>query len=87
MLNDMTARKQAEAALQFLATASSALGFSLDSDVTLATSARLAIPFLADACSIMILGQDGAGYRVSVAHVDPARAVLLRGATWGAHHN
>lgn len=69
---EMAARRAA-----FLAEASRVLGASFDYHTTLATLTRLAVPSLADFCTVDILGRDGAIQRVGVAHVNPAKERLL----------
>ncbi len=72
---------EAEAAQRreaFLATASSALATSLDYDATLASVARLAVPFLADWCSVDVLEADGSIRRVAAAHAEIADPELAR---------
>ena len=62
---------------RFLAEASRRLASSLDFEATAAQVARLAIPELADSCSVMVVEEDGRLRAVAHAHVDPARARLL----------
>src|SRR5262249_37855962 len=69
-------RKRAELASQLLADASSALAQSLDYSATLARVARLAVPVVADMCTVDVL-EDGQTRRVAVAHVDPTQEPLL----------
>jgi PAS domain S-box-containing protein len=57
----------------FLAEASALLSSSLDYEETLARLARLAVPELADWCSIDMLAEDGGIQRLAVAHQDPAK--------------
>jgi GAF domain-containing protein/CHASE3 domain sensor protein len=64
------ARRQA-----FLAQASALLSASLDPRATLAELARLAVPDLADWCSVA-LAAEGGPETVSVAHADPAKVAL-----------
>ena len=78
VLHDITARKQSEARQRFLAEASTRLAGSLDYETTLATVARLAVPFLADWCLIDMLEKGGSIRRLAVAHADPAKEVFLR---------
>ncbi len=59
--------------LQLLAEAGALLGSSLDYETTLAALTRLAVPRLADWCSLDIQGEDGVVRLLSVAHVDPAK--------------
>jgi PAS domain S-box-containing protein len=70
---DITERKRKEQAERFLAEASTILASSLDYEMTLATVARLAVPYFADWCSVDIVNEDGAISRLAVAHVDPAK--------------
>ena len=59
--------------LQLLAEAGALLGSSLDYETTLTALTRLAVPRLADWCSLDILGEDGVVRLLAVAHVDPAK--------------
>jgi PAS domain S-box-containing protein len=61
---------------QFLAEASKLLAESLDSEVTLARLAQLAVPHIADWCSIDVLERDGQLRRVVTAHIDPSKVAL-----------
>jgi PAS domain S-box-containing protein len=75
------ARNEAEGArerLTFLAEASAALSSSLDHARTLAKVARLAVPRLADWCSVDVLEEDGTIHQLAVAHVDPKKVRLAR---------
>jgi excisionase family DNA binding protein len=77
------ARAAAEASqrrLAFLAEASRILSRSLDLDETLAALTRLLVPQLADYCTVQLLDPHGAMRMVAVAHVDRAKAELLRAA-------
>lgn len=72
---ELRAREQAETAGKrqaFLAEASAVLASSLDYEVTLASVARLCVPFLSDWCSIDILEGDTLA-RVVVVHSDPEK--------------
>ena len=78
---ERTARAAAEGAegrAVFLAEASAALSSSLDFDGTLATVARLAVPWIADWCIIDVVQGDGSFRRLPLAPVDPGRAALAR---------
>lgn len=69
-------RVQAEAARQraaFVAEAGTVLAGSLDYPTTLASVAKLAVPQLADWCSVYMLEADGSIRLLAVAHVDPAK--------------
>jgi signal transduction histidine kinase len=75
------ARAQAEVSKrrsEFLADASGALTMSLELTPTLENVARLAVPFLADACVIDMRDANGRITRAAAAHVDIAREAPLR---------
>jgi serine phosphatase RsbU (regulator of sigma subunit) len=77
--NERAARRAAEEAQQrlaFLAEASRVLGSSLDYSYTLAKVARLAVPRLADWCSIDIVEDDGSTRQLVIEHVDPSKVEL-----------
>ena len=81
LAQEQAARAEAEAArhrLAFLAEASSTLASSLDYKTTLASIARLAVPYLADWCAVDVTGEDGAIQRLAVAHVDLAKVEMVR---------
>jgi len=78
IFRDVTGQKRSEQALRFLSEASAVLASSLDHQTILQTLARLAVPHLADWCSIEMPGEDGALEQVAVAHVDPAKVELAR---------
>ena len=63
---------------RFLADAARVLFESLDYEQTLASLARLAVPTMADWCSVELLDESGALRQVAVAHVDPAKVELAR---------
>ncbi len=71
-------RERAEDALRFLAEASSVLSSSLDYETTLTSVARLAVPRLADWCTVSVVDEEGMPRRVAMAHVDPSKEPLLR---------
>src|SRR5262249_17853157 len=78
---ERTARAAAEGAERragFLAEASAILSSSLDFDGTLATVARLAVPWIADWCIIDVVESEGSLRRLPLAPADPARAALAR---------
>jgi PAS domain S-box-containing protein len=80
LMEEQAARSAAEAAerrARFLAEASRVLGTSFDYQTTLATLARLAVPTLADFCTVDMLEADDKIARVGVAHVDPAKESML----------
>jgi signal transduction histidine kinase len=75
------ARDTAEAAhagSTFLADANAALTAALDYQETLNGLARIAVPRLADWCTVDVVEADGAIRRVAVAHADPAKSDLAR---------
>ena len=77
VLEDMTEAKERELRERFLSHASEALASSLDYEETLTRVAELAVPDLADWCSVEIL--EGATiHQLAVAHVDPAMVALAR---------
>ena len=71
---DVTEQRRSEEALRFLAEASSILAASLDYEDTLPTIAKLAVPFLADACVIDVINVEGEVRRVAAVHRDASRA-------------
>jgi PAS domain S-box-containing protein len=76
---ETTARGELEAAserLAYLAAASTVLASSLDVDATLQRLAELAVPRLADWCTVDMLDDDGSVDLVAVAHVDPKKIEL-----------
>jgi PAS domain S-box-containing protein len=75
---DITERKRAELAQEFLAEASSVLASSLDYEATLASLAQLAVPRLADWCGVEIVEEDGHSRQLAVAHADPAKVEFAR---------
>ncbi len=73
---DVTEQTRREKEREFLAGASELLASSLDSDATLASVARLAVPDLAEWCAVDELAPDGSIRRIAVAHADPAKVEL-----------
>jgi PAS domain S-box-containing protein len=73
-LTDITERMQSERVARFLADATSALNASLDYQGAFDAVARLAVPALADCCTVHV-AEDGALRLVAVAHVDPNAAL------------
>jgi diguanylate cyclase (GGDEF)-like protein/PAS domain S-box-containing protein len=71
------AMKKAEAQ-RFFIEASEILSSSLDYETTLANVARLAVPVIADWCSVHILMDDGTLRQLAIAHIDPAKIKLAR---------
>ncbi|HJT55407.1 MAG TPA: PAS domain S-box protein [Ktedonobacteraceae bacterium] len=68
---DITESKRLQRNLQFLSEASKVLSSSLDYKTTLQTTARLAVPHIADWCTIRMLSEDGSLEPLVIAHVDP----------------
>lgn len=68
---------EAQAGARFLAEASRLLADSLDYETTLATAARLSLPYLGAWC-IVDLCTDGEMRRAAVIHADPALQALAR---------
>ena len=68
--------EQAGERLAYLAAASTVLASSLEMDQTLQRLAELAVPRLADWCTIDMLDPDGTIRLVAVAHVDPKKVEL-----------
>jgi PAS domain S-box-containing protein len=79
VFRDVTLEKRAEKRRAFLTRAMEVLASSLDYRVTLASVAELAVPELADWCSIDIL-EPGArvSRQLAVAHVDPGKVAFAR---------
>ena len=65
---DITEHKRTEEAQRFLSGASATLSSSLDYRTTLAGVARLAVPHLADWCTVDVLEEDGSLERLAVEH-------------------
>lgn len=75
---DITERKRAEDAQRFLAEASGLLASSLDYETTLASVAKLAVPKLADWCTMHIVDEGGTPRQLAIAHSDPAKLEAAR---------
>lgn len=73
-ITEITSRRQAEDRLRFLAEASDILANSLDYEETLASVARLAVPYLADWCIVYLVSEDGAIRRLATEFSDPMHA-------------
>jgi PAS domain S-box-containing protein len=78
LARDITAPQRAEARQRFLADAGRALVESLDYPTTLARVARLAVPDLADWCTVSLVEDNGSIVRLAVVHRDPAKEARLR---------
>jgi PAS domain S-box-containing protein len=71
----------AEARARFLAEAGERLTATLDVDAVLGEVARLAVPLIADGCTVDLVMPDGGVERVAVAHADePSRQRVLAAA-------
>ena len=75
---NITERRQREQANLLLAEAGRVLAESLDYRTTLNTVAHLAVPALADWCSVLVKTRDGALETLAVAHTDPDRERAAR---------
>lgn len=75
---DIEDHKRTEETHRFLAEAGALLTSSLDHRQTLPALARLAVPHMADWCSIQLSDSNGELERVAVAHADPHRLDLIR---------
>jgi signal transduction histidine kinase/CheY-like chemotaxis protein len=73
---EIAEREQAERALRFLAEASRLLAESIEYEERLAHVAQIAVPVIADWCSIDVLEESGQLRRVAVAAVDQAKEML-----------
>lgn len=70
---DITERKRFEKNLRFLSEASKVLSSSLDYKKTLDSVTKLAVPYIADWCSVDMIDENGDVQLVSVAHKDPKK--------------
>jgi PAS domain S-box-containing protein len=70
------AAEWAKERLSFIAAASAVLGTSLDVESTLTNLAWLAVPKVADFCTVLIADEHGVLRRLVAAHVDPDRIAL-----------
>ncbi|HET9684771.1 MAG TPA: PAS domain-containing sensor histidine kinase [Gemmatimonadaceae bacterium] len=76
-MQDVTERRRAEEAQEFLSSVGVALSASLEYQETLAQATRLAVPILGDTCIVDIYHEDGTR-EVTVADADPAAEDLAR---------
>ena len=76
LTREVEERQRAEARVRFLAESSALLAQSLDFETTLTKIARMALPFLADWCSIDLV-EEGNVRRVVAAHRDPEKEKIL----------
>jgi PAS domain S-box-containing protein len=77
-LSQRARAERAHAHTSFLADVGIALGSSLDYEATLKAVAQLAVPRIADWCSVDILEPDGQLKRLAVAHADPKKVEFAR---------
>jgi len=70
---DISERKRAEVEQRFLVEASTLLGTSLDYTTTLEQVAQLAVPTIADWCTVHLVTESGTVQQLALAHVDPAK--------------
>jgi PAS domain S-box-containing protein len=75
---DITQRKQAEQVQQYLAEASQVLSSSLDYQTILANLAQLAVPQLADWCTVQLVEDDGSVQSLATAHVNPDKVAWAK---------
>src|SRR5579871_70731 len=78
VFREFTEQRRAQQAWQYLAEASAALASSLDYEATLKKVADLAVPRIADWCSVEILTPEGSLQQLAVAHVTPAKRELAK---------
>jgi PAS domain S-box-containing protein len=78
VIEDITEVKRAELSQRLLARAGELLASSLDYEQTLQQVAELAVPQLADWCTVSIPDGHGLIRTVAVAHVDPQKVALAR---------
>jgi PAS domain S-box-containing protein len=78
VIEDITEVKRAELTQRMLARAGELLAASLDYERTLQQVAELAVPELADWCTVALPDERGFIRTVAVAHSDPARVQLAR---------
>jgi serine phosphatase RsbU (regulator of sigma subunit) len=71
VIEDITTHKRAELGQRFLARSADVLASSLDPDQLLVEIANLAVPELADWCSVEVETEAGLLERKALAHVDP----------------
>jgi GAF domain-containing protein len=79
LISEQAARVEAEEQGRksaFLAEVSTQLASSLDYETTLASVAKLTVPFIADWCAVDILDEDQVVRRVALAHCDPSKLEL-----------
>jgi PAS domain S-box-containing protein len=75
---DIDDRKRVEEAQRFLLDAGAELASSLDYRKTLAAVARLAVPRIADWCTVDVVDADGSIRELAIEHVDPEKVLFAR---------
>ena len=78
VIEDLTAIKRAELRERLLSEATAELSRSLDYESTLQRVAEVAVPSLADWCSVSLPGAGQAVLEVAIAHTDPEKVALGR---------
>jgi PAS domain S-box-containing protein len=73
IFQDITERRRADEAQRFLMEAGVVIASSLDYEATLGSVARMAVPTLADWCSVDVYDENRMLKRLAVAHVDPKK--------------
>ncbi len=76
IFRDITEERRIAEERSFLSDAGPLLASSLDYDATLASLAELAVPRIADWCSIQMVEPSGSVRTLAVAHVDPEKVQL-----------
>jgi signal transduction histidine kinase len=76
--SDLGPRSETGAPWKFLAEASELLDASLDYQTTLSNVVRLAVPRVADYCSVWLAADDGSLSWATGAHRDPAKAAFVQ---------
>ncbi len=71
-----SAAEWAQERLSFLAAASAVLGTSLDFEATLTNLAWLAVPRVADFCTVLVMDEEGELRRLVAAHVDSEKIAM-----------
>lgn len=78
VFREFTERRRVETAWRFLAETSAVLGSSLDYASTLRQVASLAVPAIADWCTVEIVSAQGVLEQLAVAHPDPDKVALAK---------
>ncbi|GAC1640413.1 MAG: hypothetical protein NVS4B8_07930 [Herpetosiphon sp.] len=78
LVAEIRERQRAEQKVRFLAEATTILTETLDYEHTLDNLTRLAVPYIADLCSVYISGPDGIPCQLAVHHPDPAKVEQAR---------